>query len=124
MVDSAPRPAWTSDRGGSSVRWWGCGCEARGRGINHLDVEADVQRVAVGDHIVAAFDPHPAAPLGLGLRTGLDEPVPLDHLGPDEAAFEIGVDPAGRLLRVLAAPDRPRACLLRPGPAERDPAEQ
>src|SRR5690242_1430521 len=69
------------------------------------DVEAHVEDVAVLDHVVAALHAHPAAALGLGLAARLNQLVPLDHLGPDEPAGEVGVDLAGRLLGILAAAD-------------------
>ena len=46
-----------------------------------LDVEADVQDVAVLDDVRLAFEPLEAASRGLRVRAGLDEVVPADHLG-------------------------------------------
>src|SRR5689334_18209918 len=83
-------------------------------------VEADVQRVAVLHYVVAALDAHPAAPLGLDLRPGLEQPVPLDDLRADEPARQVGVDAPGGGLGVLAPPDRPRPRLLGPGREEWD----
>ena len=48
----------------------------------------------------------------LARREGLDQPVPLDHLGADEAALEVGVDRAGGLLRGRALGDGPRLDLV------------
>src|SRR4051812_3796231 len=57
----------------------------------------EMHHVAVGDHVLFAFEPHLAGVAGAGLATGRDVVVVADGLGADEALLEIGVDHAGRL---------------------------
>ena len=54
----------------------------------------------------------------------LEQLVPLDDLGPDEAALEVGVDAAGALGRRRAVVERPRPGLLVAGGEERAQPEQ
>ena len=51
-----------------------------------------MHHVAVGDHVVLAFQPHLAGFLGAGLAAVGDVVVIADGLGADEALLEIGVD--------------------------------
>src|SRR6185312_17362797 len=62
-----------------------------------LDVEANVQDVAVLDDVRLAFEPLEAASRGLRVRAGLDEVYPADHLGADEATGDVRVDRLRRL---------------------------
>ena len=58
-----------------------------------------MHHVAVGDHVVLAFEPQLAGVARAGLAAERDVVVIGDGLGADEAALEIGVDDAGRLRR-------------------------
>ena len=58
-----------------------------------------------------------------GLGAELDEVLPPDDLGLDEAALEVGVDDARRLGRLGAALDGPGAALVGAGREERDEVE-
>src|SRR5439155_1013789 len=57
-----------------------------------LDVEADVQHVAVLDHVGLPLEALLAPLHDLGPRACLDEVVPTDHLAADEPSCDIGVD--------------------------------
>ena len=62
-----------------------------------------MHHVAVGDHVVLAFQPQLA-----GVAAPASPPLAMiivigDGLGADEAVLEIGVDDAGRLRRLGAA---------------------
>src|SRR6266571_7803959 len=57
-----------------------------------LDVEPDVEHVAVLHLVGLALEPLQAATRRLRVRAGLDEVVPADHLTADEAASDVGVD--------------------------------
>src|SRR6266545_1840926 len=59
------------------------------------DVEADVEDVALADDVGAAFGAEEALGAGGVPAPGGDHVVVGDHLGADEAAFEVGVDAAG-----------------------------
>src|SRR5207245_5085536 len=72
-------------------------------------VEADLEHVAVDDLVVLPLDPQPALFLRLGPRADVEEVLPEDHLGPDEAALEVGVDHARAFGRLGTRPERPRA---------------
>ena len=89
-----------------------------------LDVEADVQDVAVLDHVGLAFEPLRAAPRRLGVRAGVEQVAPRDRLGADEAARDVGVDRRGGVERRLAAPQRPGPRLLLARGEERDQVER
>ena len=89
-----------------------------------LDVEADVQHVAVGDDVGLALEPLCAAPRSLGVRAGIEQVLRRDHLAADEAARDVGVDRRRRLERGLAPPERPRARLLLARGEERDQPER
>src|SRR5215207_10175909 len=60
-----------------------------------LHVEADLQHIAVRDFVVLALDPQLADLLRLVPRSERQEFVPVDHLGPDETALHVAVDPPG-----------------------------
>ena len=59
--------------------------------------EAEMQNVAVGDHIVLAFEPEFARLARAGLAAIGYIVVIGNGLGPDESLFEIRMDDAGRL---------------------------
>src|SRR5512147_2149967 len=80
-----------------------------------LDVEAEVQHVAVLDDVVLALDAEHAGGAAARLTLVRDEVGVRHHLGADEAALEIGVDDRRRLRRLPAALDRPGAYFLRTG---------
>src|SRR4051812_43161436 len=87
------------------------------------NVELEVDDVAVADDVFLAFE------LQLGVRAAgslgavLDEVLPPDDLGLDEAALEVGVDDARRLGGLGAALDRPGAALVGAGGEEGDEVE-
>src|SRR5712691_8298371 len=60
----------------------------------------EVEHVAVGDHVVLAFQPHLAGIARPDLAAERRIVVKRNGLGADEAALEIGVDHAGRLRRL------------------------
>ena len=62
----------------------------------------EMQHVAVGDHVVLAFEPQLAGIARAGLAAAGDIVVIADGFGADEAALEIGMDDAGRLRRLGA----------------------
>ena len=64
---------------------------------------------STGD-VVLALEADLAELLGLGPRADVEQLVPVDHLGADEPALEVGVDAAG----ALRAPSSPRRT-SRPG---------
>src|SRR5579883_3433288 len=76
------------------------GLAARCRWPSH--VEAEVQDVAVLNHVIGAFEPQLAGFLGALLAAMGDEIGIGDGLGADEALLEIAVDDARRLRRLGA----------------------
>ena len=84
----------------------------------------EMHDVAVGDHVVLAFEAEPAGIARAGLAAELDVVVIGDGLGADEAVLEIGMDDAGRLRRPGAAGDGPGARLLRTRGEEGDEVEE
>ena len=89
-----------------------------------LDVEADVHDVAVLDDVGLPLEPLEPPPRGLRMRAALEEIVPVDDLGADEAARDVRVDRLGGLERGLAVPERPRARLRVADREERDEPER
>ena len=89
-----------------------------------LDVEADVQHVAVLDDVGLPLEALPPVLCDLGMRAELDEVAPVDDLAADEAARDVGVDRTGRVERRLAVPQRPGARVLLAGREERDQVER
>src|SRR5258708_33839228 len=71
------------------------------------DVEAEVEDVAVLDGVVLALEPQPAGIPGTRLAVQGDVVVVGDGFGPDEAFLEIGMDDAGGLRALVAAPHCP-----------------
>ena len=57
-----------------------------------LGRELDGDHVAVAHHVVAALEAQRAAVAGAGVAAGVDERVPADDLGADEALLDVGVD--------------------------------
>src|SRR3984957_3858112 len=86
--------------------------------------KAEMQDVAVGDHIVLAFEAELARLARAGLAAIGDIIVIGDGFGADKAFFEIGVDDAGRLRRPGSLFDRPRARLLWPRGEEGDKVQE
>src|SRR5690606_18093914 len=62
-----------------------------------LHVEADLEDVAVLDLVVLALDAQSAEVARLGPAADLEQLVPVDDLGPDEAPLHVGVDAPGAL---------------------------
>ena len=80
--------------------------------ISALDVEPDVEDVAVADDVGLPFEPLVAAPGDLGVRARFDELLPVHDLAADEPARDVGVDRRRRVEGGLAAAERPRPRLL------------
>src|SRR6476619_4560861 len=89
-----------------------------------LNVEEEVDDVAVLDHVRLAFAAERAVLLRLGHRSGGDQVVIPDDFSPNEAALDICVDRAGRLDGSFAAMDRPGAACIRPDGKEGHQAKQ
>src|SRR5205807_882844 len=87
-------------------------------------VEADLEDVAVEHLVVLALDAEPTGVLGCLPRPEPEELVPTDHLRPDEAALQVGMDDPSALGRPGAGAERPRPRLLVAGREERAPAEE
>ena len=71
-----------------------------------------MHHVAVGDHVLLAFEPEFPGFAGAGLTAELDVVIVGDGFGADEAAFEVGVDHAGSLRSLGAARHRPGSGFL------------
>lgn len=76
------------------------------------------------DDVLLALHAQAARLLRLRPRSELEQLPPPDHLGPDEAALQIGVDDPGALGRPRAGMERPGTRLLLTGGEERAPVEQ
>ena len=74
--------------------------------------------IAVLNDIILAFDAHFSGRSDRRLRLILDEVVILDHLGPDKAFFEVGMDDARRLRRLVSPMDCPGPALVGSGGEE------
>src|SRR5579872_629791 len=68
-----------------------------------LDVEAEVDHIAVAHHILLPLQACDAALTRRGKRAGLDQVVIGGHLGTNEAALNVAVDGPGRLWGARAA---------------------
>src|SRR5256714_678592 len=88
-----------------------------------LDVEPDVQDVAVLDLVGLAFEPLEAAFRGLRVRAGLDQVVPADDLRADETARDVGVNRGRGVEGALSPAQRPRTRVLLACGEKRDQAE-
>src|SRR5579863_6681139 len=75
-------------------------------------IEPEMQDVAVLDDVLRAFEAEFARFLGALLAAAGDEVLVGDRFGADEALLKVGVDDAGGLGRLGAAPHRPGARLL------------
>src|ERR671922_47432 len=76
------------------------------------DVNPDpIEQLAVIDLVVLALDAEIPRLARLGPRPDLEQLVPLDDLGADEAALQIGVDDAGCLRGARPGPERPGPAL-------------
>src|SRR3972149_6431822 len=62
-----------------------------------LHAEQDVDHVAVLDDVCPALQALGAAALRFGVRAGLEQRLPADDLGADEAALAVGADAPRRL---------------------------
>ena len=88
-----------------------------------LDVETDVDDVAVLHDVIAAFQTQGAAFTGFGPGAGGEEVVEGDDLGTDEAAGDVGVNRAGGVEGRTACAQGPGARLLFVAGEEGDEAE-
>ena len=77
-----------------------------------LDVEQEVQHVAILDHVFLAFGAHLARVLCALFTLVLDEVFKRDGLGPDEAALEVAMDHTCGLGSGVAHMDGPGAHFL------------
>src|SRR5439155_7054560 len=76
------------------------------------DVEADLEHVAVGDFVVLAFHAQPPDFSRLRPRANLEQLIPADDFGADEAALQVRVNHARAFRCLGAGAERPRARLL------------
>src|ERR1039458_4199159 len=74
-----------------------------------LDVELEEEHVAIPHDVIAAFDTVMARLSRAAHGAFFDKVFPVDGLGLDEPALEIGVDSAGGFHRDCACGDRPGA---------------
>jgi hypothetical protein len=88
------------------------------------DVEAEVDDIPVGDHVLLALGTKPTGVAGSGFRAKAIKVVVGDDLCTDEAAFEVGVDRAGRSRCRGTGGNGPGPCLLGAGREERQQPEQ
>src|SRR4051794_194346 len=87
--------------------------------------ELDGDHVAVVHHVVAALEPERAALACPGVAAGVDERLPADDLGADEALLDVRVDLAGGVPRGQAVAEVPRLRgLVLPGGEERDEVQE
>src|SRR6266508_1191689 len=89
-----------------------------------LHVEADVEDVAFADDVGLALGAQQPLALGGVPAAGGDQLVVADHLGPDEATLQVGVDAAGSLRGGRAPADLPGPALVLAGGQERHQVEQ
>src|SRR5207248_1679572 len=89
-----------------------------------LDVEADVEDVAVLDDVRLPFQALLAGARSLGVAAGRDEIVPAHDLAADEAARDVGMNRLRRVDRGFPASERPGPRLLLAGREERDQVER
>src|SRR5256885_16711488 len=80
-----------------------------------LDVEAEVDHVAVAHDVILALEAELARFLRTLLATVRHEVIVRRNFGADETALKIAVDHAGGLWRRGAGGNRPSAHFLRPG---------
>src|SRR3954451_7195092 len=80
-----------------------------------LDVEAELDHVAVLDDVVFAFDPQLACLARFRRGPECDQIVIVNDLGGDEAALEISVNHASCGGSLVAGVNCPRACLFLTG---------
>src|SRR3954453_17010271 len=78
----------------------------------HLSVEAELHHVAVLHQVVLALEADLAELLGARPAADVEQLVPADHLGLDEAALEVGVDAPGALRGGRPVEEGPRPRLL------------
>src|SRR5438876_1082701 len=90
--------------------------------ISH--VEAEMRGVAVAHDVVLALDVQLGGGAAGGLGAELDQVLPPDDLGLDEAALEVGVDGAGGAGRLGAVDDGPGAHFGLAGGEEGDEAKE
>src|SRR5262245_40694405 len=88
------------------------------------DVEAEMDDVAVLDHVLLALDPQRAGLLAFGLAAVREEVLEADHLGADEAALDVAVDLARGARRERAARHGPRPTLVGPRGQHADQVDQ
>src|SRR5215208_4620002 len=85
---------------------------------------SEVDHVAVEDDVLLALEPQLRVVAKRGERSTREQVLIAAHFGADEPALDVGVDLAGRVLRVRAARDGPRAVLVLADGEKRDIAEQ
>src|SRR5947209_8557398 len=98
--------------------------DVAGSDAARLDVEADVQDVAVLDGVGLPLQALEAATGRLCPRAAIDQVAPADHLAADEPARDVRVNPGRRLERRLATAQRPGPRLGVAGREEDDQVER
>src|SRR5687768_9784315 len=88
------------------------------------DVEAEIDHVAVLHDVVLSFRSEARALAGRREAAGGDQIVERGHLGPDEAALEVGVDGARGAGGARAGADRPGAAFVLARREELDQPEE
>src|SRR6266568_1694826 len=88
------------------------------RGVTEID------DVPVEHDVLLALETQLAVIATRGERPAREQVLVADDFGADEAALNVGVDLAGRALRVGPARDRPGAVFVFPDGEKRDVAEQ
>src|SRR5262249_223240 len=104
-------------------------CRARGalRGLRRafrLDIEAEIDDVAVGDDVLLALEAELPGLADLGFGLEREQVLDAHHLGADEAALDVRVNLPGRAVGVRALLYRPGAALVGAGGEEADEVQQ
>src|SRR6266851_7995202 len=87
-------------------------------------VETNLEDVTVFDFVLLAFHPELPRILGCLPRPQLEELLPTDHLGSNEAPGQVRVDHPGALGRLRPGPEGPGPALLVTRGQERSPPQQ
>src|SRR5690606_29919608 len=89
-----------------------------------LNVEEEIDHVAVFDDIGLAFASERTALLRFGEAAGIDQVLVADDLSTDEPALDVRVDRTGGLDRLRPPPNRPCPALVWTDGEERHEPEQ
>src|SRR5262249_20111613 len=88
------------------------------------DSEAEIDDIAVLDDVLLAFQPQLPLVPRLGFAAAGHEVLVVDHLGPDEAALEVAVDPPCRSRGPVPSADGPGLDLILSHGEEGDEIQQ